>query len=79
MLHNGGFLNGGITERRSHSSTNVSYNDLVSRLRHDKNERNTNLMFLSFQNSICFLIKGNLVSTTVNPFCDADVKKSTVM
>ncbi len=79
MLHNGGFLNGCITERRSHNLINVSHNDLVSRLRHDKDERNTNLMFLLFQNSICFLIKGNLVSIAVNPFCDAAVKKSTVM
>jgi hypothetical protein len=37
MLHNGGFCKCCITSCL-HNSTNVTYNNLISRLRHDKNE-----------------------------------------
>ncbi len=36
LQHNGGFCNGYITQRCLHTSTNVSYSDLVSQLHFDK-------------------------------------------
>ncbi len=59
----------------------MSYNDLVdlvSQLLCDKDERKI-VSFCHFQNSIVFLMKGKLLSTIVNPFFNAAVKKSAVM
>ncbi len=77
LLHNGGFCNGCITKRCLHDSTNVSYNDLFSRLFYDKKKMKLNAfcqMFLSFMNNIGFLMKGKLIST--KSVCDAAAANS---
>jgi hypothetical protein len=44
-----------------------------------KTESNKKLMFLSFSENFGFLMKGKVVNTVLNPFCDASIEKPTIM
>ncbi len=65
-----------MTKWCSHGSRNVFYNDLVSQLLYERNKKI--YVFGRFLKNICFLLKGNMIGSRANPFCDAAVADSTV-